>query len=118
MLAISRAMVERRRLMIVDEPTKGLAPAVIEHLIAKEPLPERDASRLVVLDRQSGDIEHRQIGALPKLLAARDCVVFNNTRVLPARLLGHRAATGGKWEGLYLNRDADGGWNLIVQTRI
>ncbi|MCX7410536.1 MAG: tRNA preQ1(34) S-adenosylmethionine ribosyltransferase-isomerase QueA [Planctomycetales bacterium] len=88
-----------------------------EHLIAKEPLPERDASRLLVLDRQSGHIEHRQIRDLPNLLAARDCLVFNNTRVLPARLLGHRAATGGKWEGLYLNSDADGRWKLIGQTR-
>ena len=88
-----------------------------DHLIAKEPLPERDASRLLVLDRQSRRIEHRRIRDLPNLLAARDCLVFNNTRVLPARLLGRRAATGGKWEGLYLHRDAEGRWKLIGQTR-
>ena len=88
-----------------------------ESLIAKEPLPERDASRLMVLDRQSQRIEHRQIRDLPNLLTPGDCLVFNNTRVLPARLLGRRAATSGKWEGLYLSSDADGRWKLIGQTR-
>ncbi len=88
-----------------------------ESLIAKEPLPERDASRLMVLNRQSQRIEHRWIRDLPNLLASGDCLVFNNTRVLPARLLGRRAATGGKWEGLYLRSDAEGRWKLICQTR-
>ncbi len=88
-----------------------------EHLIAKQPLPERDASRLLVLDRQTGEIAHRSIRDLPDLLTPGDCLVFNNTRVLPARLFGTRAATGGKWEGLYLSSDPQGHWKLIGQTR-
>ena len=86
-------------------------------LIAKQPLPERDASRLLVLDRQTGRIAHHSIRDLPDLLAAGDCLVFNNTRVLPARLFGTRTATGGKWEGLYLSSDPQGHWKLIGQTR-
>ena len=88
-----------------------------EDLIAKEPLPERDASRLMVLDRQSGEITHRSIRDLPELLRSEDCLVLNNSRVLPARLFGIRTATGGKWEGLYLNSTAAGSWRLIGQTR-
>jgi S-adenosylmethionine:tRNA ribosyltransferase-isomerase len=88
-----------------------------EHLIAKVPLPTRDASRLMVVYRQTGQIAHRLIRDLPELLAPNDCLVLNNTRVLPARLLGQRAATGGKWEGLYLGNDEDGRWKLIGQTR-
>jgi len=86
-------------------------------LIAKVPLPTRDGSRLLVVSRQNQRIEHRSIQDLPDLLSPHDCLVLNNTRVLPARLVGHRAATGGKWEGLYLGSGADGQWNLIGQTR-
>ena len=88
-----------------------------DHLIAKQPLPERDASRLLVLYRQTGELAHRSIRDLPDLLHPEDCLVFNNTRVLPARLFGTRAATGGKWEGLYLSSDEQGLWKLIGQTR-
>ncbi len=88
-----------------------------EGLIAKVPLPTRDASRLMVVSRQSGQITHRSIRDLPDLLAPHDCLVLNNTRVLPARLIGRRVATGGKWEGLYLGSDDEGRWKLIGQTR-
>lgn len=88
-----------------------------EELIAKQPLPERDASRLLVLDRRTGTIEHRVIRDLPELLQSHDCLVLNNSRVLPARLFGVRTATGGKWEGLYLNSTTQGRWRLIGQTR-
>ena len=91
--------------------------ALPEKLIAKQPLPERDASRLLVLDRQTGEIVHRSIRDLPGLLAPADCLVVNNTRVLPARLFGTRTATGGKWEGLYLSGEPRGHWKLIGQTR-
>ncbi len=86
-------------------------------LIAKEPLPERDASRLLVLDRQTGAIQHRGIRGLADLLRPGDCLVLNDTRVLPARLIGRRANTGGKWEGLYLGQAENGDWRLIGQTR-
>jgi S-adenosylmethionine:tRNA ribosyltransferase-isomerase len=85
-------------------------------LIAKIPLPTRDASRLMVVSRRTGRISHRSIQDLPDLLAPADALVLNNTRVLPARLIGRRAATGGKWEGLYLGQQ-DGLWKLIGQTR-
>ena len=88
-----------------------------ETLIAKEPLPVRDESRLMVLDRRAGTITHRFIRDLPELLRASDCLVLNNSRVLPARLFGIRTATGGKWEGLYLGSAPSGLWRLIGQTR-
>ncbi len=91
--------------------------ALPEELIAKEPLAERDASRLLVLNRQTGQREHRRIRDLPNLLSPGDCLVLNDTRVLPARLLGQRAGTGGQWEGLYLGQSESGAWRLIGQTR-
>ena len=88
-----------------------------EELIAKEPLAQRDASRLLVLDRHTGEIQHRGIRDLADLLLSGDCLVLNDTRVLPARLIGQRASTGGKWEGLYLGQSENGDWRLIGQTR-
>ncbi len=88
-----------------------------EHLIAQQPAGRRDESRLLVVRRDSGTLEHRTFRDLPDLLAPGDLLVLNNTRVLPARLLGTRQATGGKWEGLYLGRTPDGLWELLSQTR-
>ena len=70
-----------------------LPPALIAH----HPLARRSGSRLLCMDRQSGALQHRQFGDLPGLLAARDLLVFNNTRVIPARLFGHKPS-GGKRE--------------------
>ncbi len=85
--------------------------------IAQQPVEPRDASRLLVVDRATGTIAHRRFHELPELLSPRDCIVLNDTRVVPARLLGRRAATGGRWEGLFL-REAPGGlWELMCQTR-
>lgn len=86
-------------------------------LIAQHPLAERDAARLMTIERHTGTIEHRHIRDLPELLAPGDCLVFNDTRVVPARLFGHREQTGGRWEGLYLGNDDTGRWRLIGQTR-
>ena len=86
-------------------------------LVAKEPLPTRDASRLMVVDRRTGTITHRHFRELPDLLQPKDCLVLNNSRVLPARLFGTRTVTGGKWEGLYLGSTSTGRWRLIGQTR-
>lgn len=66
-------------------------------LIAQRPLDERDASRLLVLEGASGEINHRQFAQLPSLLRPNDLLVFNNTRVIPARLWGQKAS-GGKIE--------------------
>jgi S-adenosylmethionine:tRNA ribosyltransferase-isomerase len=87
------------------------------NLIAQEPCAERDQSRLLVVRRTTGAIEHRSFADLPRLLSAGDLLVLNDTRVVPARLLGRRARTGGKWEGLFLRVDTDGLWEMLSQTR-
>jgi S-adenosylmethionine:tRNA ribosyltransferase-isomerase len=87
-----------------------------DHLIAQEPAAERDGSRLLVIDRAAGTLSHHHFRDLPSLLAPNDLLVLNDTKVLPARLVGRRAGTGGKWESLYLG-EADGVWELLAQTR-
>src|SRR5687768_8880459 len=87
-----------------------------EHLIAQEPAARRDESRLLVVRRDSGTLEHRTFHDLPDLLHLNDLLVLNDTKVIPARLVGQRVATGGKWEGLYL-RTVSGAWELLAQTR-
>jgi S-adenosylmethionine:tRNA ribosyltransferase-isomerase len=86
-------------------------------LIAQEPAGERDQSRLLVLRREGGDLRHRHFFDLPELLTPGDLLVLNDTRVLPARLLGRRARTGGRWEGLFLRQLPDGTWEMLCQTR-
>lgn len=86
-------------------------------LIASHPLPERDSSRLLVVDRKRRRLEHRTVSDLPEFLNPGDSLVVNNTRVLPARLIGSRTATGGRWEGLFLSTNSDGNWRLMGQTR-
>jgi len=88
-----------------------------DELIATEPLPRRDQSRMLIVGRQTGDLAHRGIVDLPRLLAPGDCLILNDTRVLPARLIGFRTATGGKWEGLYLGATPEGHWRLIGHSR-
>jgi S-adenosylmethionine:tRNA ribosyltransferase-isomerase len=72
--------------------------ALPEELIAQEPLPERDASRMLVLHRATGQREHRAFRDLPEYLHAGDLLVANDARVVPARLIGRKVATGGKVE--------------------
>src|SRR4051812_3270635 len=88
-----------------------------EHLIAQHPAAERDAAKLLVVRRDSRTIEHRTFRDLPDLLAPGDLVVLNDTRVLPARLVGRRESTGGKWEGLFLRTAERGLWEMLAQTR-
>lgn len=75
-----------------------------EELIAQHPLEKRDSSRLLVLDKKTGDIEHRHFADLPRFLKKGDVLVLNDTRVIPARLLGIKEDTEGKIEFLLLNR--------------
>ncbi|GIX03981.1 MAG: S-adenosylmethionine:tRNA ribosyltransferase-isomerase [Planctomycetaceae bacterium] len=86
-------------------------------LIAQQPLPDRSAARLMLIDRRTQTWSHHTIRDLPHLLQSGDVLVANNSRVIPARLRGFRTSTGGKWEGLFLRRDADGSWMLIGRTR-
>lgn len=85
-----------------------------EELIAQTPLERRDMSRLMRLDRQNGSVEHRHFYELPEFLKAGDCLVLNDSRVLPARLLGSRLS-GGAVEVLLL-RDLGGGkWECLTR---
>jgi S-adenosylmethionine:tRNA ribosyltransferase-isomerase len=88
-----------------------------DELIAQQPAEPRDRSRLMVVRRSEGRVEHRVFAELPDLLAPGDLLVRNNTRVVPARLVGHREATGGKWEGLFLRVLASGDWEVLATTR-
>ena len=88
-----------------------------DELIAQHPIEPRDRSRLMVVDRRRGSWEHRTFAELPELLDPRDVLVRNNTRVLPARLVGRREATGGKWEGLFLREQPGGTWEMLATTR-
>jgi S-adenosylmethionine:tRNA ribosyltransferase-isomerase len=86
--------------------------------IAQEPLADRAAARLLVVDRRTGALGHRQVRDLPEILRPGDLLVVNDTRVVPARLVGRRAKTGGRWEGLFLRADpASGVWEVLAQTR-
>lgn len=88
-----------------------------DDLIAQHPAEPRDQSRLMVIDRRSGRWQHRTFADLPELLATGDVLVRNNTRVVPARLVGNREATGGKWEGLFLRELPGGAWEILATTR-
>src|SRR5436305_9248440 len=77
------------------------------HLIAQEPCAERDQARLLVLNRAGATLAHDVFHELPKLLSPGDLLILNDTQVMPARLVGRRARTGGKWEGLFLRQLPD-----------
>jgi S-adenosylmethionine:tRNA ribosyltransferase-isomerase len=86
-------------------------------LIAQEPCEPRDHARLLVARRHDQTLHHHRFDDLPALLQPGDLLVLNDTRVLPARLLGKRAKTGGRWEGLFLRQLPDARWEMMCQTR-
>lgn len=86
-----------------------------EELIAQDPLPDRSASRLLVLDKKSGGIKHRSFRDIREYLREGDCLVLNNTRVIPARLLGIKKETGGAVELLLLKRLSADRWETLVR---
>lgn len=98
---------------LLDQLDYDLPP----HLIAQEPAVARDQARLLVVRRSERMLAHHVFADLPELLRPGDLLVLNDTRVLHARLLGRRACTGGKWEGLFLRELADGSWEMLCQTR-
>ena len=85
-----------------------------EELIAQTPLQQRDASRLMVLNRQNGEVVHRHFYDVIEYLQPGDCLVMNDSRVLPARLLGHRP-TGGAVEVLLLRDLGDKKWECLCK---
>ena len=84
-------------------------------LIAQTPIAQRDASRLLVLDKTTGATEHRHFFDLPEYLHPGDCLILNDSRVLPARLLGHRVPGGGACEILLLIDRGDNVWECLVR---
>ena len=86
-----------------------------EELIAQYPLPERDESRLMVLNRDTRDIQHTTFTQLPEFLSSGDLVVLNNTKVIPARLIGKKGRSGGKVEVLLLSPMGEGLWEALVK---
>jgi S-adenosylmethionine:tRNA ribosyltransferase-isomerase len=86
-----------------------------QELIAQEPLEERSMSRLMVLDRKSGSIEHKVFKNIIEYLKPGDCLVLNDTRVIPARLLGTREGTGGKIEFVLLKSLGEDTWEVILK---
>ena len=86
-----------------------------EELIAQDPLEDRTASRLLVLNRETGAVEHKIFSDVIDYLNEGDCLVINNTRVIPARLIGEKEGTGGKVEVLLLKRRANDVWETLVK---
>lgn len=84
-------------------------------LIAQDPLEDRSSSRLLVLDRERGGAEHRQFVDVKEYLRAGDCLVINDTKVIPARLYGRKADTGASVELLLLKRREQDLWETLVK---
>lgn len=86
-----------------------------ERLIAQHPLAERDSSRLLVLDRRDGSVQHRHFRELLEYVRPGDCMVFNNSRVIPARLMGHAVGHTTPIEVLLLNDRGEGLWECLTR---
>ncbi|MCM1102287.1 MAG: tRNA preQ1(34) S-adenosylmethionine ribosyltransferase-isomerase QueA [Clostridium sp.] len=86
-----------------------------EELIAQDPVEDRASSRLLVLDRQTGDVSHHVFYEIVNYLKPGDCLVLNDTKVIPARLLGEREGTGARVELLLLKRREADVWETLVR---
>lgn len=94
--------------------TKCLNYDLPSELIAQRPTDMRGVSRLLVMDRQTGSVFDRHFADILEYVGAEDCLVLNNTKVLPARFLVHRQ-TGAKLEGLFLSETKDGLWEVMLK---
>ena len=86
-----------------------------EELIAQDPLEDRSSSRLLVLDKETGEVEHHIFKEVIDYLEEGDCLVINDTKVLPARLIGSRVGTDAKIEVLLLKRKENDVWETLVK---
>jgi S-adenosylmethionine:tRNA ribosyltransferase-isomerase len=86
-----------------------------EELIAQHPYEKRDEARLMVLDKKTGEVEHKVFKNIIDYLEAGDCLVLNDTRVIPARLIGSKEGSGGKMEFLLLKRIDKNKWETLVK---
>ena len=118
-------MEDNRELQDSEPQSAELSPSELDqydyHLphdrIAQAPMRNRTDARMLVVDRAAGTIQHRYIRDIPEYLRAGDTLVLNNTKVVPARLVGLRAETGGRWEGLFLRFGLRGVWEIMSKTR-
>ena len=86
-----------------------------EELIAQDPLEDRSSSRLLVLDRKSGAVSHHVFREITEYLKEGDCLVINDTKVIPARLIGSKIGTDAKIEVLLLKRKENNIWETLVK---
>lgn len=98
-----------------DFSTQELDFELPEELIAQHPTPARDQARLLVLDRTTGALRDQKITNLPDLLRPGDLIVFNNTKVLPAKFTARRKS-GGKVDGLFVRQDRPDQWLVMMQS--
>lgn len=91
--------------------------ALPKELIAQHPLTNRADARLMWVNREKQSVTHWHIRDLPEMLNAGDCLVLNDTRVIPAKLVGYRTTTRGRWYGLFLDSDDGGHLKLLCKTR-
>ena len=97
--------------------TRDFDYSLPQELIAQTPVEPRDTSRLMVVHRATEQIEHRLFRDVGDYLQPGDLLVLNETRVIPARLFGHKAETGGKVELLLLNRRDECTWEALVRGK-
>lgn len=88
-----------------------------KELIAQHPLPNREDARLMTIQRDGQSIDHRHVRDLHEVLRSGDCLVLNDTKVVPAKLVGFRSQTRGRWQGLFLEADENGNWRVLGKTR-
>ncbi len=98
--------------MFTDDFDYELPP----ELIAQQPLPERDRARMLLLDRATGVTSHHCVRDIPALLQPGDLMVVNDTRVIPARLFGHKAGSGGRVETLLIEPLGDNRWHALCKA--
>ena len=108
-------MSEQRKAGTIDLKTSDFFYDLPQELIAQTPLERRDGSRLMALDKDTGAIRHMHFYDLPQFLRPGDCLVLNDSRVLPARLLGRREPSGGAVEVLLLTDRGDKVWECLVR---
>ena len=100
---------------IISVKTSDFYYDLPEELIAQDPLEDRSSSRLLVLDKETGKTEHHVFRDIVGYLNSGDCLVINDTKVIPARLIGAKEETGAKIEVLLLKRGADDVWETLVK---
>ncbi|MCP4712760.1 MAG: S-adenosylmethionine:tRNA ribosyltransferase-isomerase, partial [Planctomycetes bacterium] len=110
-----KAQGKRRSWKLEVMKTDELDYHLPEELIAQQALAERTQSRLLVLEQNTGTIAHRQFFEIAEILRAGDCLVINDSRVIPARFFARRQS-GGKIEGLFLNLNEHGDWQVLLKN--